>query len=795
MRNNFLKFFLVFYLLNNFSNAEEFKFKTKEIELINGGDIIYATDGTATSFDGNLEIKANKFEYKKDLGLLKAYNGIAYFKSENLEIEFGEIDSNETTLITTAKKNVKITDLKKNLIIKTDLISYKKKNKILESPLSSTLVDKFNNILTSSYFSYNIDSGILKMKDANLQDVNKNIYKIKLAYLNTNSEKLIGKDINVELNNSNQNNSNQPRLKGRSIIHDKNSSEITKGVFTTCKKRDGCPPWQLSAEKIRHDTNNQTINYKNAILRVYDVPVMYFPKFFHPDPTVKRKSGFLIPSLKNSPDSDSFLSVPYFAVISQNKDMTLTPRFFSDNKFLVQSEYRQKNKDSNHIADMSMLSETNTSSKTHFFYRYNKLLDLANFEDGNFSLKIEKTSNDTYLRKNKLKSPIIDANNVLQSNLKLALYSDSLSVDTEVKVFENLDVGNNNDKYEFVLPKIDIIKRLENKSNLNGNFFIKSNNFIRNYKTNILEKINVNNLIFNSSPKITNIGFYNNYDFMIKNVNSDSKNSDNYQNEDNYYLSGLFQFNSSLPLVKKNENLLKIIKPKIALKISPNDTKDLSKTEGNRLDVNNIYNFNRLSKIDTVEGGNSLTLGNDYTIFNEKKSKEIFSLKIANNLRLEENNDLPRNNQLGAKTSNFFGEIMISPLDFFTAKYNTSTKNNLTDINYENLTTEIKVNNFVTTFDYLNENNTNTKNSYLMNTTKYSFNKSNSILFSTRENKTSNLTEYYNLVYEYKHDCLAASVEYNKDYYDDRDIKPTENILFKLSIVPFGKTSSPNLKN
>ena len=78
---------------------------------------------------------------------------------------------------------------------------------------------------------------------------------------------------------------------------------------------------------------------------------------------------------------------------------------------------------------------------------------------------------------------------------------------------------------------------------------------------------------------------------------------------------------------------------------------------------------------------------------------------------------------------------------------------------------------------------------------RLNLNDSNSIQFSTRENQSSNLTEYYKLMYEYKNDCLAASIEYNKDYYDDRDIKPTENIFFKLTIIPFGQSSSPNLLN
>ena len=49
-------------------------------------------------------------------------------------------------------------------------------------------------------------------------------------------------------------------------------------------------------------------------------------------------------------------------------------------------------------------------------------------------------------------------------------------------------------------------------------------------------------------------------------------------------------------------------------------------------------------------------------------------------------------------------------------------------------------------------------------------------------------------MYQYRNDCLIASIEYKKDYYEDRDIKPEESIFFKLSIVPFGETSTPNLK-
>ena len=54
----------------------------------------------------------------------------------------------------------------------------------------------------------------------------------------------------------------------------------------------------------------------------------------------------------------------------------------------------------------------------------------------------------------------------------------------------------------------------------------------------------------------------------------------------------------------------------------------------------------------------------------------------------------------------------------------------------------------------------------------------------TRRNREINLTEYYDLVYEYKVDCLTAGIKFNKTYYEDRDLKPSENIMFTISFYP-----------
>ena len=77
------------------------------------------------------------------------------------------------------------------------------------------------------------------------------------------------------------------------------------------------------------------------------------------------------------------------------------------------------------------------------------------------------------------------------------------------------------------------------------------------------------------------------------------------------------------------------------------------------------------------------------------------------------------------------------------------------------------------------------------NTSKYEFDQNNSISFATRRDKKLNLTEYYDLIYEYKNDCLTAGIEYKKKYYNDVDLKPSEELFFSITIVPLG-TFSPN---
>ena len=97
----------------------------------------------------------------------------------------------------------------------------------------------------------------------------------------------------------------------------------------------------MSADKITHDKKKRLLVIKMQVLN-YMIRKFLFSKIFHPDPTVERQTGFLIPKIQDNSTTGMSLNLPYFMALAKNKDITLSPRFFADDKFLIQSEFRKK---------------------------------------------------------------------------------------------------------------------------------------------------------------------------------------------------------------------------------------------------------------------------------------------------------------------------------------------------------------------------------------------------------------------------------------------------------------------
>lgn len=129
----------------------------------------------------------------------------------------------------------------------------------------------------------------------------------------------------------------------RAVRRDGNVTEFTDGKFTPCKTDGDTPPlWCISAQKVIHDQAAQTITYQDAAFNVFGVPIAYIPYFQHPDPTVKRKSGFLLPKYSTSSDLGFMAEVPYYFALAPNYDFTFRPAYSTQQGVLWQGDWRHR---------------------------------------------------------------------------------------------------------------------------------------------------------------------------------------------------------------------------------------------------------------------------------------------------------------------------------------------------------------------------------------------------------------------------------------------------------------------
>jgi len=319
-----------------------------------------------------------------------------------------------------------------------------------------------------------------------------------------------------------------------------------------------------------------------------------------------------------------------------------------------------------------------------------------------------------------------------------------------------------------------------------GEISLKSSGSNTLQDTNSLKSEIINDLNFSSANYFSDLGFNTNIGLNFKNLNSVGKNTENFKSSPQVELISLLNINSSIPLVKNTKNFINYLTPKVSFKLNPSDMKDKS-SSSKSINVGNIFDNNRLGFNDTFESGKSLTLGLDFRKEKKNDLEEInkyFELKLATVLRDKEEDLIPKKSTINRKNSNLFGSISNNFSDNFNLSYNFALDNNYKNFEYNNLSATISFNDFSSTLNFIEENGEMGDSNVLENIIGYKFDESNYLSFNTRRNRKLNLTEYYNLVYEYKNDCLTAGIKYKKSYYEDRDLKPTENLLFTITLFP-----------
>jgi len=125
-----------------------------------------------------------------------------------------------------------------------------------------------------------------------------------------------------------------------------NFTVFHNGVYTACapcKDDPKKPPlWQVKAARIIHDQTEKMIYFEDARIEFFGRPLAWLPYFSAPDPTVKRKTGFLMPSISTSSVYGGAIEVPYYWALAPDYDATFAPMITTKQGPLLQGEFRQR---------------------------------------------------------------------------------------------------------------------------------------------------------------------------------------------------------------------------------------------------------------------------------------------------------------------------------------------------------------------------------------------------------------------------------------------------------------------
>ena len=798
---------------------EGVKIFTEDITYLKNKEIIF-TKGRSKATDQITTIDGDKFEYNKFLNKLNAKGNVII---NDIQADY-LIYAEDITYL--KNKEIIFTKGETDAIIESDYIFKSKdvflfRNEMeLSSAYKSSLLDNSDSTLYNfDNFKYIINKKIIKGENIGIitnylkAKSDKTYFKngmfnlLNKNFLSTNIEILLHKDLFDKERITIQDDEdelkkfekfkgkNDPRILGVSSSGDINKTVINKGIFTSCEKNDTCPPWSLKAETITHDKNKKEIMYKNAIVNIYDVPVFYFPKFFHPDPSVKRRSGLLQPRLNNSDILGTSINLPYFHVISSDKDYTFKPTIFDNRIYMFQNEYRQETENSSFIADFgytkgyrSKSSNYKSNGMSHIFSKLDINLGFDSFSSSKLDIFFEKVSMDTFLSifdpvllTDKSLQASLEDHGTMTSGLKLALDHEDYSLTVNTTVYESLGTSKNSDRFQYVFPSYDFSTILF--SNINGSLNFNSNGYNNLSSTNNLKSLISNNLSYNSNSIYSETGFVFNYGVFFRNLNSIAKNDVRYKTSPQAELMNIYEVNAAFPLLKELQTKYNYITPRVSFRINPSDMKNHS-NGGSLITTDNAFSINRLGLSESYESGKTITLGLDYKSESKFDNEKFFEVKLAGILRDTPEYKIPQSSSAQGTTSNLFGSIENTFSKYLTVDYNFSLDNNFNTFEYNQLETTLTVNNFVTEFRFSEQNGKIGDSNILENTTTLNLDGNNSLAFKTRRNRKISLTEYYDFIYEYETDCLTAGIKYRKSYYTDRDLTPKEDLFFTITLFP-----------
>ena len=401
---------------------------------------------------------------------------------------------------------------------------------------------------------------------------------------------------------------------------------LRNALITTCKvcNINEAPIWHFKSRSVVLDREKQEIHMRDVDFIFGRFHLFSLPYLRLPDPSVKRKSGLLPPQYTVSSEQGVNIGVPYFQVINDYSDVTLTPVIGTKSLNRIEIEYRQLFSKGSIQLDSAVATSYKTTSKLRGFATLKGSYNLGNKFELSFSGT--KVSDDKFLENFDFSDADNYSNQITVNRRNPRSYFESIT--TEIVYLKDLEDS-------FTLPRqvqrayfrtlssqpiIGGTIGLELEALLINRVFGNQENprNIKRYSASIdwnRRWFNDNGLTFAAAAFVN----ANNYQINEEAVAFESKIS---------HLFGTTAIDIGLPLIKRTNDVSDLLEPFIQFVWSPQSRTNLPPNEDSQLvefDTTNLRSLDRFAGRDRNEEGFRINAGVKHT----RTVIEKYNLELA----------------------------------------------------------------------------------------------------------------------------------------------------------------------
>lgn len=582
-----------------------------------------------------------------------------------------------------------------------------------------------------------------------------------------------------------------------------NVTVMNKVVYSPCdlceRGKDRPPLWQLRAKRVIHDKTQKEITYHDATLDVLGVPVAYFPYLSHPDPSVKRKTGFLMPTVGSASELGAFATVPYYIALADSYDATLTPTVMTHEGLLMRGEFRQRFRNGNYLVDTSIIRTDERDShnvktgekdwRGHFFA--NGFYNLTPVWQAGANIQL--VTDDTYMRRYKL-----GYGDRLQNHLYLQGIKDRSYIDVSSYTFRDLRATDIPGQTPVVAPLVDMAFVMDTPV-IGGRTALKAN-FLSLTRSAGLDQRRMSATADWERTVIAPLGMVVRgfaklrADFYVTN---DANPTNAINGPDNSTTSTRVLPDVGVdwrwPFARAAGPYTQMIEPIVQFIYAPKGGNRLNipneDSQSFEFDESNLFTDERFPGFDRWEDGSRLNYGARVAQYwPEGGYVELYG---GQSYRFTDNSPFVAGSGLDTQASDIVGAVTISPNAHLTLVQRFRLDNR--DLSLERSETSADVHygrlNAKVSYDLASAADaaaTTTALEGLRAQAAFKLTEKWSLLGATQEDFSNHRSVYREFGVGYVNSCVNLGVVYRRDYTRDRDVEPSDSIVIRVRLSNLG---------